>query len=90
MTRLPELCLALAWGLTLGVYYFGGLWWTVRRLPGRARPGRLLLASFGLRLIPVLIGLALLLERGPAPMAAALAGLLAVRIVLTRRIARGP
>ncbi|MEE4607757.1 MAG: ATP synthase subunit I [Desulfobacteraceae bacterium] len=89
MTKLPELCLALAWGLLLGAYYFGGLWWTVRRLPGRARPGRLLLASFGLRLVPVMLGLALLLERGPAPMAVALGGLVAVRIALTRRIARG-
>ncbi|MCU0557203.1 MAG: ATP synthase subunit I [Desulfobacterales bacterium] len=89
MTELLEICLALAWGLLLGACYFGGLWWTVRRLPGRAKPGRLLLASFCVRLVPVLVGLALVLQRGPAVLAAAICGLLAARAALTRRIACG-
>jgi F1F0 ATPase subunit 2 len=89
VTELLEICLALAWGLLLGACYFGGLWWTVRRLPGRAKPGRLLLASFCVRLVPVLVGLALVLQRGPAVLAAAIGGLLAARTALTRRIACG-
>jgi F1F0 ATPase subunit 2 len=89
VTDLSDICLALACGLLLGGYYFGGLWWTVRRLPGRAKPGRFLAASFCLRLTPVLVGLGLVLQQGAVVFALAFGAFLAVRIGLTRRIGRG-
>lgn len=89
MTDLSDICLALACGLLLGGYYFGGLWWTVRRLPGRAKPGRFLAASFCVRLAPVLAGFGLVLQRGAVPFTLAFGGFLAVRIGLTRRVGRG-
>ena len=30
--------LALVWGLVLGLFYFGGLWWTLRVFTQKARP----------------------------------------------------
>ncbi len=35
----------IAWGTAAGIFFFGGLWKTVRSVPDTARPGRLLLAS---------------------------------------------
>ena len=52
----------LAWlscalgGLALGVFYFGGLWWTVRAIVGSPRSVLLQLASLLLRTAATLIG----------------------------------
>lgn len=45
-----RLLLAVPAGVALGLFYFGGLWWTVRALQRSARPGLLLVASFVFRL----------------------------------------
>ncbi|WP_408608822.1 N-ATPase subunit AtpR [Desulfogranum japonicum] len=33
------------WGLLLALFFFGGLWLTVRRIPFAKKPGRMLLVS---------------------------------------------
>jgi F1F0 ATPase subunit 2 len=43
---LPHLLLAFAAGVSIGIFYFGGLWWTVQRLTMARQPALLTAASF--------------------------------------------
>lgn len=54
-TLLPILGSALA-GVVLAAVYFGGLWWTVRRLPNARRPAIVYFSSLALRLAILLSG----------------------------------
>lgn len=86
------LLLGLAVGMALGLVYFGGLLWTVRRVPTWRRPGRALLASFIVRALLVLPAFVALALHGPASLAAALVGFVAARValqVLSVRSGRG-
>jgi F1F0 ATPase subunit 2 len=80
--------LAAAGGL-LGSVYFGGLWLTVRRLPDTGHPAALVLASFVLRAALVAAGFVWLLAGDPLRLVAVLAGFLAIRVLLVRRIRTG-
>jgi len=73
---------AVALGLGLGAAYFGGLWWTLARLPRWRRPGWVLAASFAVRGPLLLVVLALLARRGVVPLLLALAGFLVARVLL--------
>lgn len=79
-----ELFLFVLAGALLGALFFGGLWWTVNRLPGARRPTLLVLASFGIRTAAVLAGCYLILVSGGIVVwprfLAALGGFLMVRI----------
>jgi F1F0 ATPase subunit 2 len=82
-----ELLLAALAGVALGLVYFGGLWWTVRRLQIWRQPHWALLASFVVRaglVLPVFVLLAL---RGALPLVFALLGFLAARFALQARAA---
>jgi F1F0 ATPase subunit 2 len=48
----PVICLAVGTGL--GIFYFGGLWLTVKMLPASRCPGLLALAGFVVRTAVVL------------------------------------
>jgi F1F0 ATPase subunit 2 len=48
-TNVLHLLMAFLVGMGAGVVYFGGLWWTVRRLPFARRPALLTLGSFFVR-----------------------------------------
>lgn len=85
---LLHLLLAFAAGVALGLVYFGGLWWTVRRLRDWRRPQTMLLLSFVARtaiVLPAFVGLAL---AGALPLVVALVGFLAARFALQARVAR--
>ena len=49
-----ELAVCLAVGMGLGIFYFGGLWLTVKKLPGSQCPILLALGSYMVRLAVVL------------------------------------
>jgi F1F0 ATPase subunit 2 len=74
-----ELGVALAVGAALGVWFFGGLLWTVRRMPAARRPVLLMLASFGVRAAVVAAGVVWLASRHWLLPLVALAGFVAVR-----------
>jgi F1F0 ATPase subunit 2 len=74
---------AVALGLALGGAYFGGLWWTLARLPRWRRPGWALAASFAIRGPLLLVALALLARQGVVPLLLALAGFLVARVALS-------
>ncbi len=72
--------LAVPVGAMLGLFFFGGLWWTVNRLSGASRPTLLFAVSFIVRVAVVLLVFYLLLMQGPFVLLAALAGFLAARM----------
>ncbi len=80
-----ELLSSVLAGALLGVFFFGGLWWTVNNLAGARRPALLVLVSFTLRTGVLLGGFYLLLTGAAAgsgwpPLLAALAGFVIVRL----------
>lgn len=56
MNETMALVLALVAGLSLGVIFFGGLWWTVRKGMASSRPALWFLVSFLLRMGIVMAG----------------------------------
>ncbi|MGH7142683.1 MAG: ATP synthase subunit I [Planctomycetota bacterium] len=77
---------AFAAGMALGAMFFGGLWWTVRRLPTSRHPARLAFGSLFTRLALALAGFFLVLDGQWPRGLACLAGFLAVRMVLVWRL----
>jgi F1F0 ATPase subunit 2 len=73
-------------GVVLGLFYYGGLWLTVRRLPELGRPELWIFVSLVLRIAVVVAVLLLLFGEQWERLVAAMAGMLAARIVLVRRI----
>ena len=47
--NVPYLLTAFFAGLGAGLFYFGGLWWTVRRMPRVRQPALLTVGSFFVR-----------------------------------------
>ncbi len=80
------LLLGLFWGAALGLFFFGGLWLTIRALPHSRRPHLLWSCSLALRLAFFLAGVLPLLRTGATACLGALAGVLLVRLVLTRQL----
>jgi F1F0 ATPase subunit 2 len=56
MSEIIPLILALGLGVALGIFYFGGLWLTVKRLPKTRHPVLLTWGSFFWRISTILIG----------------------------------
>ena len=81
-----DVLLMMTVGAGAGAFYFGGLWWTVRRLPHSRRPAGLSLASFLLRAAAVLAVFYTLAGKEPLRWILLLAGFTLVRLVLLRRI----
>lgn len=81
-----NLVLAAFAGLALGLFYFGGLWYTVRRLSAARRPWLLVLGSYVVRLVVTVVGMYLVMAGDWKRLVACLAGFLLARIVLTRRL----
>lgn len=81
--ELPSLLAGLSAGLLTGGCYFGGLWWTVRRLPSARSPRALYLASLVVRMaLLLLVCRALLTGWGWPSLLAAVPGLALARILL--------
>lgn len=83
-THMLSIVLALCAGLVLGFLFFGGLWLTTRRLPSSARPYRLMLVSFAVRLTLLIAGLYWATGGDPVLVISSMIGLLAARTVAVR------
>ena len=81
-----EIAASALGGVCLGLFYFGGLWWTVSRVQNADRPVIVYMASLMVRGIVALVSLYLILQTGVVPVIAALIGMIAVRLVLVRRL----
>ena len=80
-----QLLLSFLGGGVMGVVYFGGLWYTVRQLPGTNRPALLLIGSFALRLGLLLTAVYLIANAHWSYLLSALVGVLLARTWLIRR-----
>lgn len=85
---LYQILIPFAAGVLIGFLYFFGLWQTVQRLSASPRPWRLLAISYLLRLIFALGGFYLLMDGAWERLAAAVAGFIIVRVVLTRTLGK--
>lgn len=87
-TGATALALVLLFGAALGLVFFGGLWWTALRM---ARPGHsalLPLASYLVRMAVFVGGFLFALQGAWERALACLAGFLAARALVRRRVAR--
>ncbi|MCU0573988.1 MAG: ATP synthase subunit I [Syntrophobacteraceae bacterium] len=73
----------LAAGMLTGAFYFGGLWWTVRRAVGSRRPGLLMLASYWVRTAAALALFYAVMRGDWLRLVVCLAGFLVMRQALT-------
>ena len=78
------LALACAAGGGLGVLFFGGLWWTVRRAVSSPLPALWFAGSLLVRTVAVVIGLYLVSRGDWKRLAACLVGFLAARVAVMR------
>jgi F1F0 ATPase subunit 2 len=86
----PMVVLAVLEGMALGMVFFGGLWWTVRRGAASPKAGLWFSASFLLRTM-IAIGGFYLVGAGAWPrLVACLAGFLLGRLIIMRLTERGP
>jgi F1F0 ATPase subunit 2 len=81
---LETLSLPLLAGIALGLFFFGGLWWTVRKGTVAANPSLWFFGSFMLRTGVALYGFYLISAGDWRRLLAALAGFVLARIALTR------
>ncbi len=77
-----NIVLAFATGMGLGLFFFGGLWLTVRRIPSSRHPKRLVWSSFLVRQILTIALLLLVCQTDWHRWSAALAGFLAMRTLM--------
>lgn len=83
------LVLSLSAGILLGTFFFGGLWWTVRRGILSRRPGLWFIGSTLLRISVVMTGFYFLLDLPGESwqiLLAALLGFITTRLVATRLV----
>jgi F1F0 ATPase subunit 2 len=90
MSEIPALALALATGILLGVFFFGGLWWTVQKGVTSERPALWFLGSLLLRTGIILAGFYFVSQGHWSRLAMCLLGFLIARLVVVRRLTLRP
>ncbi len=90
MNDIPALALALFGGALLGVFFFGGLWWTVQKGVTSERPALWFLGSLLLRTALILAGFYLVSQGHWSRLVACLLGFLVARFIVVKRLARPP
>jgi F1F0 ATPase subunit 2 len=84
-----EIGTAFMGGAAIGLFFFGGLYWTVKKLPTVKKPWLWMLSSFGLRLTAAVAAF-YVVSAGRWPcVLVSLAGFLLVRGVIVRKIKGG-
>ncbi len=86
MIELLKLAAAVFSGALLGVFFFGGLWWTVRRGVVSPQPGLFFLGSLLLRTLAVAAGFYFISRGDWRKLAASLAGFLLARVLVGHRV----
>lgn len=77
------LVLCVAWGTVLGIFYFGGLWITLKHLQDSEQPALLAFSSFMGRSIVCLFGFYLIASNGWEGLVFSLAGFILTKLALT-------
>ena len=84
MNESMSLVFALLAGALLGVFFFAGLWWTVRKLESSKHVALLFLGSMILRTSVVILGFYFILGDNWQRLLAGLLGFIIARIIITR------
>jgi F1F0 ATPase subunit 2 len=79
------LLVALIAGMLLGLSYFGGLWFTIRRLPATGSPMFLILSSFLVRTGVSLLGFYLVMDHHWERLLVCMVGFVVIRSILVQR-----
>lgn len=79
-----SLAFALAAGVLLGAFFFGGLWWTVRQGVSSKRPALWFFGSMLLRTGIVVLGFYFILGDDSRRLLAGLIGFIAARLIAMR------
>lgn len=92
MRSVLSLVLACAVGVALGLFHFGGLWFTVRSLPRVRQPTLITVGSAIGRIAVSLVGFYLVMRVGGLYLLVCLGGFLGMRTVLLHgwRLRRAP
>jgi F1F0 ATPase subunit 2 len=86
MTDILRLFVSFAGGVGLGVFFFGGLWWTIRRAKTAPNPMLLLLGSFIARAVLTLAGFYVLSGGRWEQIVVAILGFLVTRFLTVRQL----
>ena len=78
--------LALLWGLALGLFYFGGLWWTLRIFIQKDRPKLWFGLSFLIRIFVVMLFFWIIIEKNIGAFFISFAGFFLMRFFLIRKL----
>jgi len=90
MSDILALALALFAGALLGVFFFGGLWWTVHKGVTSERPALWFLGSLLLRTGLILAGFYLVSQGHWSRLVVCLLGFLIARVIVVKRLTRTP
>src|SRR5580658_6070604 len=90
MSDALALALALFAGALLGLFFFGGLWWTVQKGVTSETPALWFLGSLLLRTSLVLAGFYLAAQGHWSRLAACLLGFLIARFIVVKRFTQAP
>ena len=88
MSSVPALIVAWTVGVALGVVFFGGLWWTVRRGASSTQPALWFSCSLVLRMSICLTGLYVVSAGRLDRLLICLAGFIVSRVLVTRLTGR--
>jgi F1F0 ATPase subunit 2 len=86
MNEILSLIMAFAIGISLGVIFFGGLWWTVQKVNKFKHPALWFLCSFLLRTALVILGFYLIGKGHWERMILCLLGFILARIIVNRLV----
>ena len=78
--------LALLWGLALGLFYFGGLWWTLRVFTQKARPKLWFGLSFLIRAFVVMLFFRIIMEKDISAFFVTFGGFFLMRFFLVHKL----
>ncbi len=84
MTEVLSLILTLLVGMSLGAMFFGGLWWTVRRVFSSNQPALWFLGSLLLRTWLAMTGFYFVARGNWVRLPVCLVGFVAARLIVTR------
>jgi F1F0 ATPase subunit 2 len=90
MNEIPALALAFFAGALLGVFFFGGLWWTVQKGVASDRAELWFLGSLLVRTTLILAGFYLVSQGHWSRLAICLVGFMIARLIVVKRFTRAP
>ena len=88
MSDALDLIPALGFGCVLGMLYFAGLWWTIRRGVESKAPAAWFFASLVLRMTGVVLGFFVVAQGHWQKFVACLVGFMMVRFIMEKRLSR--